>query len=496
MKKTLFEYLLVILLLSPLLFINIRDSHDWGDDFAGYLRQAKNISEGKPFYQSKFEFYDYNPVYSPPYYSYGFPVLLSPVVKVFGLDFKVLDRYMSLWVLAWALLIFGYLRRYFSLFASVSFILLFFLNPFFFDFKTNVISDIPFAFFFLLSLLLYIDRKDKPIYYHVLAGLVLAFTIGIRGVGVVIPLVILLDLFIQCISFLLKNISKEDIKAELRDTLFILFSAVAFIIVLNNVIFPTPANLTQHFIGLFRYEHYSDMILKNLDVYTTEFNNLFHHDVGRYSFAIQYTSAFMLVLLVIGFINTLLSRHRFEMMVLITFCLVVVLFPYSNQGFRYLLPILPILMLCIIRGAGSIQTTPEYNKTFLAALFVIFILLQYKKEVRMMRDNQASPIWPGPFTEDSRKAIDHIKSAIPDGALIASLKPRAIELFTDHRTCVLPKGSDIPDIANKLIVAKPDYLLCIKDLSTRVDSVAHYRKDSLIWENNACRLYLCTDHQK
>src|ERR1035437_2284808 len=116
MKKTPFEYLLVILLLSPLMFINIRDSHDWGDDFAGYLRQAKNISEGKPFYQSKFEYHEYNPGYSPPYYSYGFPLLLSPVVKVWGLNFKALDRYMSLWVLAWALLIFCYLRRNFSLF--------------------------------------------------------------------------------------------------------------------------------------------------------------------------------------------------------------------------------------------------------------------------------------------------------------------------------------------------------------------------------------------
>jgi hypothetical protein len=313
---------------------------------------------------------------------------------------------------------------------------------------------------------------------------------------VVIPLVILLDLFIKCISFLLKNISKEEVKSEIKETSIILFSATAYILILNNVIFPTPANLNQHFIGLFRYEHYSDMILKNLDVYTTEFNNLFHHDVGKYSFSIQYTSAFMLVLLVIGFVNTLLSRHRFEMMVLITFCLVVVLFPYSNQGFRYLLPVLPILILCIIQGASSIQTAPGYNKTFLALLFVIFILLQYKKEVRMMRDNQTTPIWPGPFTEDSRKAIDHIKSAIPEGALIACLKPRAIELFTDQLTCVLPIGNDIPDIANKLKVAKPDYLLSIKDLGTRVDSLAHYRKDSLIWENNACRLYLCTDHQK
>ena len=130
MKKKLLEYLLVMLVLSPLLLLNIRNSHDWGDDFAGYITQARNIAEGKPFYKTKFEFHDYNPSYAPPYYSYGFPLLLSPVIKHYGLNFHALNRYMSLWVWAWGLLVFIYLRGRFSLFTSLSFTLLFFLNPF------------------------------------------------------------------------------------------------------------------------------------------------------------------------------------------------------------------------------------------------------------------------------------------------------------------------------------------------------------------------------
>jgi hypothetical protein len=493
--KKLFEYLLVVALLSPLLFINIRDSHDWGDDFACYLRQTKNICEGKPFYQSKFEYHDYNPGYSPPYYSYGFPLLLSPVVKVWGLNFKALDRYMSLWVLAWALLIFGYLRRNFSLFASLSFILIFFLNPYFFELKANILSDVPFSFFFLWLLMLYQRRQGKPIYYHILTGLVFVFMIGIRSMGMIVLPVILLNLGLICFRFLVNRLSREEIKKEITETATILFSAAIFFFIFNRVFFKTPADQTMHFIGLFRSGQYWDVVLKNLDVYTTEFTNLFHHDVGRYSFAVQYSSAFMLVLLVIGFLNTIVSRHRFEMAVLVFFCTVVILFPYYHQGFRYMLPVLPILVLCTIRGARSIQA-PRYNRSILAVAFVLFILLQYRKEVYAMKENQKYPIWPGPFTEDNRKAFDHIKNDIHDTALIACLKPRALELFTNKRTCVLPPGDDIPDVAAKLNTAKPKYLLSIKDLGRKVDEVAAYRKDSLIWENNACRLYLCTGNHK
>jgi len=488
--KKLSEYLLVLLLLSPLLFINIRDSHDWGDDFAGYLRQAKNISEGKPFYQSKFEYRDYNPSYAPPYYSYGFPMLLAPVVKVWGLDFKVLDRYMSLWQVAWALLIFSFLRRHFSLPASASFILIFFWNPYFFDFKTNVNSDIPFSFFFLLTILLYRYRKGKPLYYHALTGLVFAFMLGIRSAGMIIIPVIMLEFSLHLFRFLSGELSKEDIKSEFIETGTALVSAAAFVTVFNVFLFRPPADTTAHFIGLFMYGHYWDVVLKNLDVYTNEFINIFQHDTGKYSFAVHYTSAFMLVLFVIGFINSL--RYGFEIMALVAFSLMVMLFPFPTQGFRYFLPVLPVIIFCIIRGAASVRTSRAY-RPMLAVFFVVFIVLQYKKEVHTMRENQGAPIWPGPFTEDNRAALDHIRANVPDTALIACLKPRAVELFTNKMTCVLPAGTDVPDIANTLKTAKPTYILSIKDLGAEADEVAAYRKDSLIWENKACSLYLCNN---
>lgn len=488
--KKLFEYLLVITLLSPLLFINIRDSHDWGDDFAGYIRQAKNIAEGQPFYQSKFQYHDYNPSYGPPYYSYGFPLLLSPVIKNWGMDFCVMDRYMSLWLVAWALLVFYYLRKNFSLFTSVAFILIFYLNPYFFDFKASVISDLPFSFFFLLLILLYLQRSGKPIYFHLLTGLVFALTIGIRGIGMVFLLIIFLDLLLRFFSS-----SWREMKTELKESGIILGSSALFIFLFNNVLFKTPSNLTLHFLDLFQSGQYWDVVLKNLDVYTNEFINLFYHNTGKYSFSVHYTQAFMLVLFVIGFLNAIAAHAHLEIWVLIIFAVTILLFPFSTQGFRYLLPVLPFIIYCIIRGAKAIQFK-GYNTRLLAFIFVLFVLLQYKKDICAMHEDQHNPFWPGPYTWDSKDALDHIRSTISDDALIASLKPRAIELLTDKRTCVLPAGTDIAEVSRKLAEVKPAYLLSIKVLGTKVDDVAAYGKDSLIWENAACRLYLCHQNRK
>ena len=492
--KKLFEYLLVILLLSPLLCINIRSTQDWGDDYAAYLREAKNISEGKPFYQSRFEYHNYNIAYAPPYYSYGFPLLLSPVVKTCGLDFSALNFYMSLWAVAWALLIFYFLRHNFSFFISLSFTLIFFLNPFFFDFKTGVISDIPFSFFFLLSFLLYQQRKDKPLYYYLFAGLIIAFTIGMRGMGIILLPVIAFEWMLKCIQFISKIIPIDEIKKETRETAAVLVSAIVFILLLGHFIFRSPVDLTHHFLQLFISHQYWDVVLKNLDIYTIQFSYLFHHDVGKYSFSIQYTAAFMLVFLVIGILNTIFSKHRSELFFLVSYCAVIMLYPVYTQGFRFLFPVLPFLIFCIIRGAGSINTSIVYNRSFLLFIFLLFILMQYKKEVYALRESQQVPE-RGPFTEDNRKALDYIKTNINDTALIASLKPRAVELFTSKRTCVLPSGIDIPLIADHLKEAKPVYILCINDLGPLAENVARYRKDSLVWQNNACKLYLCNNHQ-
>src|SRR4030095_8281697 len=94
---------LLISLAAPA-FINIRYDHDWGDDFAMYILEAKHIALGIPL--SNLEFV-YDPVTSwggPPAYPVGFPLMLAPIYYFFGLSFRHFHYLTSAFAAAFSLL--------------------------------------------------------------------------------------------------------------------------------------------------------------------------------------------------------------------------------------------------------------------------------------------------------------------------------------------------------------------------------------------------------
>ena len=66
----------LLFLLSPFIFININEKHDWGDDYAQYLDQSKDFilqSNSK-----ELEVLNYD-VYCPNERGAGFSLLISPI---------------------------------------------------------------------------------------------------------------------------------------------------------------------------------------------------------------------------------------------------------------------------------------------------------------------------------------------------------------------------------------------------------------------------------
>ncbi|MBS1596328.1 MAG: phospholipid carrier-dependent glycosyltransferase [Bacteroidetes bacterium] len=484
-RQRIIEYIAMALLLSPLLFINIRSSHDWGDDFAGYLTEAQHIAHGEAFYQSRVVPQDYMPSYAPQYYSYGFPLMLSPVVKAFGLDFRALNIYMSLWVVAWALLVFYYLRRRFSFFTAAVFVCIVFVNPWFFEFKAQVISDVPFAFFFTLGMLCFLRRGELSLTGNILWGIVMGFTIGIRDLGYLLPAFLVADLVWADVLSMMQTGARPGV---LRRGGLALGVAGAFVLVMRLVVFRDPGSQLSHFVSLYQSPDYWQTILANLDVYTRLYQGLFSHEVGRYTFMLYYSTAFMLVLAVLGFVRLLYGAGRWEWLILVAYTLVVLLFPFSSQGFRYMLPVLPLLMVCAALGAKSIQL--PVNRYAAGIAFFLFMMLVNVRDIKHLHGAQASVVAPGPMTADSRALLEYI-GTLPDTAIIATVKPRAVALLTGHRTCLLPKNATPAFISGALRRVAPQYVLHIDGVMTDIaDDYAAYEHDSLIWQQGGHRLYL------
>ncbi len=138
-------FLFLIIFSSALLnTLTLKDGHNWGEDFAQYIIHAKNILKGESYGEGIMVDNSLN-------YPPGFPFILAIVIKTFGLDFKILKWInVFFWYAMIGVLWFGYKDRIGRPFLYFNLVFLA-LSSYFFTFKQNILSDIPFLFFVIFS---------------------------------------------------------------------------------------------------------------------------------------------------------------------------------------------------------------------------------------------------------------------------------------------------------------------------------------------------------
>lgn len=89
-----------------------RHGHTQGDDFALYLRQAQSLFQGNPaevVADNRFSVLNSGPGFSPMAYPWGWPLLLSPFVQFWGLDYDrlklVVVATMCVWLVLYSLIV-------------------------------------------------------------------------------------------------------------------------------------------------------------------------------------------------------------------------------------------------------------------------------------------------------------------------------------------------------------------------------------------------------
>ncbi|MGI9051345.1 MAG: hypothetical protein ACR2HQ_01620 [Ilumatobacteraceae bacterium] len=91
-----------------------RSGHHAGDDFALYLRQARSVFDGdigQVVADNRFTVINSPGPFTPIAYPWGWPLLLSPFVHLWGLDFDRLKLVEVACFCAWLLLVHGIVRR-------------------------------------------------------------------------------------------------------------------------------------------------------------------------------------------------------------------------------------------------------------------------------------------------------------------------------------------------------------------------------------------------
>jgi 4-amino-4-deoxy-L-arabinose transferase-like glycosyltransferase len=151
-QQLLFLFAIVFFLLINV--FTIKNGHNWGGDFSQYISNAKNLVEYKGYSQGIML---NNPITYPP----GYPILLAPLIKVFGLSFPVL-KFLNIFFWYLSLLFFYRLLvgRFDKTMSSLG--VIFLASSFYlFTTKQNIISDIPFMFFTISSIYFFTEFYDS-----------------------------------------------------------------------------------------------------------------------------------------------------------------------------------------------------------------------------------------------------------------------------------------------------------------------------------------------
>jgi hypothetical protein len=186
---------LAIVALGVLHLATLRPGQDWGDDFAQYVAHARNLVEHRAYDQTGYVANPDCPTHAPRAYPPLLPLMLAPIVGVAGLDFEPMKWLMVGFLVLGLGAIELVLRRGLAWPARLGIVLLLGLNPYVYQFKNSILSDLPFLFFVYAALAWSAhleDRRGRWWTGAIVLGVLLELAWATRMVGLVLPAALVL----------------------------------------------------------------------------------------------------------------------------------------------------------------------------------------------------------------------------------------------------------------------------------------------------------------
>jgi hypothetical protein len=450
-KTTFITLFLIISVLFLLNVLTFKKGHNWyNTDFAAYVHQSKSIVEGKLDSLYSMDQYRYEKstratgsLMAP----WGFPLLLSPVYYFFGLNIFAMKVYINLFFVLSLWIMFLLFQDRLHDLENLFLVSIMGFSTWFFEFKENVLSDFPFLFFSLASLLLIkrfiIQNKiwiNKFVSYS-LIGLLIFISYSIRSVGLVLLPTLFIVQFSEARSSSNKFICFPTGKVNfIPYIIFLIFTAAL------SLILPGGVN-TAYFDILSSWN--IDKFLFEIKYYTFLPPRFFHFlniRMNASSFVYSDLSLIiyfiMLIFVMIGMIRGMKKDYIYLVYVLISM-LVIITFS-EIQDFRLLIPIFPFFLYFLFLGLSAISlsyTIPGkrtgFRLTVSSAIglgLVLLSLFYFSKAVAHDITNVKTAEIEGPFSADSLGMFEYIKINTGKNDVIISYKPRIMSLFTDRKS--------------------------------------------------------------
>ncbi len=462
----------------------LRSGHPWGDDFAQYIIHGRNLVEGRPYGDIGIL---QNPavVLGPNAYPPLLPLLLAPLYAVFGLNLTVFKMVGLICALASLGLLNTWLKDRFQPPLRALAVLLAGLHPWFWEYKDQILSDMPFVLLGMLSLFWWERWRDsKGGVKGWMVGLAMAAAIAARSVGFILLAAVAAD-------------AVHHRRWKSRDFLPVPGIPITLIILLNFLLPSTGDYLDQ----ARRWNWLT--IQSNISSMRDTFDQFWRTGL----LPIGGISLIVLIgvcLLGIGFLSRVRSWGAVEWYFLGTL-LMIAIWPYP-QGFRFYLPISLFMVYYVLAGWLTVERLlagrfSRFSSGVVQKGFSFFVLFIFTAGVfrGYLSDYRRIPLQQfegGIGLPASQQMFAYLREETRAEDVIAFFKPRALTLFTG-RTAFAPYwDSQQPQrLLEDLALFGADYLVIWKPAYGDLAAFAHHQSPTLnlIFENEDFEIYSVTD---
>ena len=452
------------IIISIFLFytLTLRQGHNWFGDFSLYIIHAINIANAVPYSDTGYILNPRTAWLSPPAYPPVLPVLLTPVVKLFGIDLHLIKIYLVLFFCLTLVVLYRLLLYKIDNPTHRILVVLFTgMSPWFFEWKDIIVSEFAFIFFIYCFLFLtekYLARKETSVkqqwIYGIAIGILAYLAYGCRSIGVV-----LIPVFVLAVILYQRKLP-----------IGVIISTIVFAIgyYMQNILLDTDA----HYANLASNVNIEaesapsgntgNPVLSKLDFYFSTFQHnivyyfkiLSAHWHNNFSFIVRMMVYLITsILMLIGYITCLKKKNITEIFVA-SYTGILLIVPFLQQN-RYLLPIIPLYIMYIMKGLDSeILKKIRIPTTVISSTVVFLMGISY---VGAYTDMEYRKYDHGVEARTTKQVFDFISESTNEDSIFLFIKPRVLALYTKRRAYA---DYGAPDTLWKnLLKMKADYIL-------------------------------------
>ena len=442
-KSKFFYPVLLSFFLLPLLWVDINTFHNWGDDFAQYLCNARQMIRG-----GDLKMY-HNQAVAPLHRGAGFSLLLGVWMTFFDLQLPAYFVLMSFCLIFCAFVLFRFFQKYLPFESNhltvLTMVLLFVYNRHVLFLKTEILPVFLIIALSYACLLLY---KNVSIKFNPIAVLCLGFLLSLANVA--------WSIYFALFFFHLYLIWKQIEKFVWQKSALQFATPLIVFIGIKFLVFKTFfTDEVSWYAPVFNWHGLTALIKQNLVFYKDIFFVTFDHDIWfGFNKGIKFS---LLCLMFAGLIGKWRKAFAAEDLFFIFYFLLLLVYPDHGGGIRLLLPLLPMFFLYAAHACFQIINGLRLN----SSIAVLFFLPLFLAQVQTLPANisQNAQMYEGPNSAPATACFQFIHDSTEKNAAVAFVKPWALMLYAKRSVMPFPNTQSLPDLKSLMLSNHVPYVL-------------------------------------